>query len=208
MNWQRPLWFLLSCSCICIYTRAYCICIYTHAYLLLVCITTLHCFLWLSVSRKLGFNLCGLTPTSTLKIDYEVLSSRKLKIAKWNAIKTNEFYLAWCQKWEKLHILHAFRILLHGNISKPLIIVSGDFRSHVLHSLTHTNHRSGTPVLISIIFDTILLSSVGSNVFYTGSWFYEQFNNTALKLNICIHTCKTALSFSGCLLLIVFPIYF
>lgn len=53
---------------------------------------------WLCAGRKQGFNLCGLTPTSTLKFDYEVLNSSELKIAKWNTIKTNEFSLAWCQK--------------------------------------------------------------------------------------------------------------
>lgn len=50
---------------------------------------------------------------------------------------------------------------------------------------------------MSIIFDTILLSSVGLNKFYTGSQSYKQFNSAALKLSICINACKTAVSVSG-----------
>lgn len=157
---------------------------------------------WLCASRKQSFNLCGLTPTSTLKFDYEVLSSSKLKIAKWNTIKTNEFSLAWCQKWEKLHILHALGIELHGNISKALIILSGDFSSHVLHSLAHINHKSGTSVQISIIFDTILLSSVWLNTFYIEFQSYKQFNNSAFKLSICRNACKAQSQFWAMELLI------
>lgn len=152
---------------------------------------------WLCTSRKQSFNLCGLTPTSTLKFDYEVLNSSKLEIAKWNTIKTNEFSLAWCQKWEKLHILHALGVQLHGNISKTLIILSGNFRSHVLHSPAHINHKSGTSVLISIIFDTILLSSVWLNMFYIESQSYKQFNNSASKLSIYRNVCKATASVLG-----------
>lgn len=112
-------------------------------------------------------------------------------------VKSNEFSLAWCQHGEKLHILHAFGLWLHGNISKTLIILSGEFRSHVLHLLTHINHKCGTLILMSITFVTILLSSVGLNKFYSGFQPYKQFNNTALKLSICRNASKTAVSVSG-----------
>lgn len=120
-----------------------------------------------------------------------------LKLQSETPSKTSEFSLAWCQKWEKLHILHALGMQVHGNISKTLIILSGDFRSHVLHSLAHINHKFGTSVLISIIFDTILLSSVWLNMFYIESQIYKQFNNSALKLSICRNVHKTTVSVLG-----------
>lgn len=120
-----------------------------------------------------------------------------LKLQSETPSKPMSFLWLGVKKWEKLHILHALGVQLHGNISKALIILSGDFRSHVLHSQAHINHKSGTSVLISIIFDTILLSSVWLNMFYIESQSYKQFNNSALKLSIYRNVCKTTASVLG-----------